>query len=150
LRLQKNSYSCGVIAIMNAAKCFRRNLSENVVKKFTMTTKKDGTGDLGITTALKEFKFEYEIVDTTDWNVANDFAMNSLCFGFPVIVCSNNMQHWMVIGGLIGNNFIVFDSSNSKRNKKEHGVRIIESKRLKKVWKSSSGRFFGVRVKGNR
>jgi ABC-type bacteriocin/lantibiotic exporter with double-glycine peptidase domain len=132
---------------MNAAKCFRKNLSENVVKKFTMTTKKDGTGDFGITTALREFGFEYDTIDTKLWDEALDFVMNSLCFGSPVIICSHNLQHWMVVGGMIGNDFIVFDSSNSKRNKKEHGVRIIEANRLKRIWKSNCNRLFGIRVK---
>lgn len=150
MRFQKDSYSCGVYAVMNAAKCLGIDLKRRDITKFSKTTKEKGTSEKGILKALagngmlgEEFSFNsyeremaFEILD----NVLVGPCVN------PVILCVDNDDHWCTLIGKLGNKYILFDSDRSKYNKEENGIHVITVDELESYWRSSKDTYYCIIV----
>lgn len=147
MRLQRDSFSCGVAVIINAILCFGKIVSEKQVRKFSNTTKELGTDEKGILNALKHLGFRGEEYYLSK-NWTEDALYEALSFGWPVIICVDNLDHWCCVIGHMANKYVVFDSLNSKSNKKENGTYVLTPNQLRKRWKSKDdGSYYAIVVK---
>jgi len=150
MKLQNNSYSCGIYAIMNAAKCLGIDLPRKKISQFS-GTKKNGTSEKGIIKSLRKNKFtaqEFEFSSTSYDNNKYRALRNlksSLRNGNPVILCVDKNSHWCTVIGMLGGKFILFDSDIDAENKREHGTQIVKENQLVERWASYKN-FYGIRV----
>lgn len=146
MRFQRTKYSCGPVAIVNAARVFGDKLTEKAVSAHTGTTKKDGTGAFGIHQGLERigYKFtEHSFVSREEaWSALHD----SLTEGSPVILSADVHSHWVVAVGLVGERVILIDSEQVPRNKKENGVWVLTQGQLFKRWTKSQDTYYGISV----
>mgnify|MGYP003428555599 CR=1 FL=1 len=150
MRYQKHPYSCGAAAVVNAVRCFGKRVAEMKVRSFSSTTKEDGTDEHGIIAALRGLGHDGESFSTGSKDAALDRLFVSLADGHPVIICTQNMQHWITVIGYIGVDsgnimYVVADPTNTQRNKEENGVHVLSPKLLKKSWQARDGKYFGIR-----
>jgi len=150
MRFQKDSYSCGVYAVMNAAKCFGIDLKRRQITKHSKTTKENGTSEKGILKALdgncmvgEEFSFNkaerdmaFEVLD----NVLIGPCVN------PVILSVDNDNHWCTLVGKIGSKYLLFDSDRSKYNKEENGIHVLSVEELENYWRSVNNKYYCIVV----
>jgi ABC-type bacteriocin/lantibiotic exporter with double-glycine peptidase domain len=146
MKLQRDSYSCGVYAIINAAKCLGIDLTRRDITKFSKTSREKGTSEKGILKALKcnnlsgkEFTFKSQ-------KEAVEFIDNLLKFEKPVILAVDNDSHWCTIIGTFGKKYIMFDSDRSKYNKEESGVHLLSSEELDSRWKNENNKYYCIVV----
>lgn len=150
MKFQKDSYSCGVFAVMNAAKCLGIDLKRRSITKYSKTTKENGTNEKGILRALsnngmvgEEFTFKEEQVDEAFEVLDNVLVGASLN---PVILSVDNDNHWCTLIGKLGYKYILFDSDRSKYNKEENGVHVLTKEELEAYWKSSTNKYYCIIV----
>lgn len=150
MKFQKDSYSCGVYAVMNAAKCLGIDLKRRDITKYSNTTRENGTSEKGILAALdgngmvgKEFTFsKHKSKDAFE-------LLNQVLAGpcvNPVILCVDNDNHWCTLIGQIGNKYIIFDSDRSKYNKEENGIHVISEIELDNYWISQGSKYYCIVV----
>lgn len=150
MRYQKDPYSCGPAAVINALRCFGKNLPERAVRVFSSTTPERGTDEHGIIAALRGLGFDGETFERSSFDEAFDEVRSNIDEGYPVILCIWYMQHWVTVVGSFGRDpgngtrLVVADPSNSDRNAKENGIKILTKKQLKKSWRSRDGKYFGI------
>ena len=149
MKYQKDPYSCGAAAIVNALRCFGRKVSEMKVRSFSNTTS-DGTDEKGILNALKSLKFEGKSFELSDKNEALKILRTALNKGNPSILCIQQSQHWVTVVGMAdnGTKFIVADPAKTVRNLAENGVYVLSKKELLKTWQwlPVEKPFFGIVV----
>jgi len=147
MRYQKDSFSCGAAAVVNAVRCFGRRIAEKNVRVFSNTTPEDGTSEEGIISALRGLGHGAESFEFMTRVAAADQLRENLMQGRPSIICIQNLQHWVTVVGMIGNKFVIFDPANTKGNKLENGMHILSLRNLKRLWQARNGRYFGITCK---
>ena len=143
MRIQPDSFSCGVYAVMNAARALGVVLKRKDIVKYSKTTKQ-GTTEKGVIRSLEKLKFS---VDTFCLPYISAFPnlQNLLRKNNPVIIYLPREEHWCTVIGMIGDNFILFDSDNEKYNAKEHGVQILSAEELAERWEDRTY-YYGIVV----
>ncbi len=153
MRYQQLPYSCGAAAARNALKCFGMNVPERIIRVRAGTTKTLGTQELGIIKALRTFGRDPHFFVEKKRSQALETLLGYVnVSGFPVIICVQNMQHWVVVVGALNVaspavRFIIVDSTRTKKNKRENGVSIVTKDDLMELWSSKEKKFFGIVVK---
>lgn len=145
MRLQTDSYSCGVYAIINAARCLGIDLKRRNITKFSKTTKESGTSEKGIINALK---YNNLLASPSILECELDAfktLKSSLQQNKPAIISVDNDSHWCVVIGTLGEEYIIFDSDYSKNNKKENGIHILSSSKLNDRW-ANKGKYYCIVV----
>lgn len=150
MKYQKDPYSCGATAVVNALRCYGKNVSERSVRVLARTTPENGTDEHGIIAALRGFGGDGQTFVYKNFENAFAEVVSWIDEGYPVILCTWSMQHWVTVIGKLGRDpgngttLIIADPSNSDRNTSENGIKIMTKKQLKKSWKSPDGKFFGI------
>ena len=150
MKLQPDKFSCGVYAVMNAAICLGVRLTPKKVLKYSNTTKK-GTSEVGVKNALLGNKLSYKEFTYKD----SDLPLNKLkaiielssaiANGTPAILCVDKWDHWIVVVGKIGTNYVIFDSDSTRKNIKENGTYVLTIEELTKRWLFNDG-YYGIVV----
>lgn len=146
MKYQKDTYSCGAAAVVNVLRCFGKKIPEKNVRAYSSTTEKDGTDEHGIIAALRAFGLDGTTFQTENKADACALLRKNFQYG-PVIICTQNLQHWVTIIGMVGDwedSYIVVDPARTIENKKENGVRIFTKKQLLKTWQARNGKLFGI------
>jgi ABC-type bacteriocin/lantibiotic exporter with double-glycine peptidase domain len=148
MRYQEKTYSCGAAVVLNAARCFGKRIPERIIRSIAETTE-EGTGEDGIIRALGILGLTAHAFHCPDFGQAVEQIRLGLVTGNPTILCTWNLQHWVLVIGSMDNytRYIVVDSSNSKRNKKENGIRILSTSDLRRSWQMSKGGFYGITIR---
>lgn len=150
MRYQMKPYSCGAAAVVNALRCLGKNISEKNVRKLAFTTEEKGTDEHGIISSLRQLGRDGTAFEFEKFDEAFSELESWIDEGYPVIICTWSMQHWVTVVGKMGRSpgngvsFIVVDPSNSERNTRENGVKVMTKKQLKVSWKSREKKFFGI------
>lgn len=115
--------------------------------KKAMGTTEDGTDEPAVIEGMRSFGFVVNKYETTDQTAAWAWLKDCLDNERPVIACVMNWGHWVAVIGRIGNRIIIFDSSNTKSNKSEHGVHVLSRKEFIRRWSHSrNGNCSGISV----
>lgn len=143
MKLQPDSFSCGVYAVMNAAKALGVDLRRKDIVKHSKTSK-NGTTEKGILRALKGNKFT---VATFSLPYIRALPKLKECIekNNPVIIYLPKEEHWCTVIGMIGDSFILFDSDNELHNAKEHGIQILSAEGLAERWEDGTY-YYGIAV----
>lgn len=150
MKLQRDSYSCGVYSVMNAAKCFGINLKRRDITKYSNTNREKGTNEDGILNALdgnglhgecfifrKDEHIEaYELID----EVLAGPGVN------PIILAVDDDNHWVTLIGKLGSKYILYDSDNGKNNRDENGVQLLTYNDLEERWRSKKHTYYCIVV----
>jgi ABC-type bacteriocin/lantibiotic exporter with double-glycine peptidase domain len=149
MKYQEKSYSCGAAVVLNAARCFGKRIPERIIRSIAETTSDEGTQEDGIVRALGILGLTAHAFTIPDFDLALEQIRLGLVTGNPTILCTWNLQHWVLVIGATDNftRYIIIDSSNSKRNKKENGVRILLTSELRRSWQMRKGGFYGINIR---
>jgi ABC-type bacteriocin/lantibiotic exporter with double-glycine peptidase domain len=145
MRFQRDGHSCGVLAILNAAKAIGVRLSEREIRKHSGTTT-DGTTQHGILNALERLGLKGTEIKQTDKDEAFASVIDAVDEGKAVILAVEEDQHWVAGIGTCGKRLVTFDSWNSKDNVAEAGVEVWDARTLRKWWTKVDGQFYGIIV----
>lgn len=147
MRYQKTCYSCGAAAVVNALKCFGRNVAERIVRPLAGTTEEDGTGEDGIVEALGSLGYSSKIFSSDKKKESLSNLRKELDEGNPVIIVVDKDTHWVTVVGRIGKKFLIFDSTRTQVNIKENGIVILGEREIFNRWTQGEQGFFGIVVK---
>lgn len=147
MKFQRDSYSCGVVALMNAFRCFGEKVPEKQVRAHAATTEEHGTQEHGLKNALERLGWSWEELGEGKEGPAWSKLIESVEGGFPVVLLFDRWQHWATAIGAIGDRIIVFDSTRTMKNKEEHGVHVYTRKQLLRRWHPYEGKHYGIIVK---
>jgi ABC-type bacteriocin/lantibiotic exporter with double-glycine peptidase domain len=146
MRFQRDAYSCGIFAIMNALRAVGVKVSEKRVRAHSATTEEHGTNEHGVLNALERIGFKSEEIRATGKNEAWKKLSESLESGRPVILSVDSDRHWVAAVGLCGDFVVVFDSQRTQKVKDENGSIVYGKKNLLRRWSCKGDRFFGISV----
>ncbi len=136
MKFQALPYSCGAAAVVNALRCLGKKVSETRVRALAGTTEADGTPPSGIREAIVALGYEAADFEFTSRRQAVKKLEKALAEGNPVIICTQNWQHWItVVAGLDGfRRFLVADPANTVKNLAENGTSTLSRRELLKTW----------------
>jgi len=137
LKYQSNDYTCGIYAVFNLLKLMNIRATIKSIAKFTGTTPERGTNEFGIMNALTNFGIETGVVHCLPKDLPLDIPV-------PMIICTNNLNHWVVVVCKIGKNYLIIDSNNTRQNKNENGAYVLNRKNLLKKWRNSENVCYGI------
>jgi ABC-type bacteriocin/lantibiotic exporter with double-glycine peptidase domain len=120
---------------VNAARALGIKLTEREVRAHTGTTKKDGTNEHGIKSALERLGFSFHEIRAQK-GVAFDVLFRALTDGSVGILSVEEGRHWAAAIGIIGERVITFDSWTSAANKAECGIDVLNRWQLTRWWVS--------------
>ncbi len=135
MKIQRDKYSCGPVAIVNALRALGIKVPERRVRAHTASKKGQGTTEHGIRNALERLDFttvEMTLDSSTELDFQHLYAQVS--FGNPVLLHVDG-DHWIAAIGVMGPLIIVFDSENIPENKSESGVYVYNARQLCSRWK---------------
>lgn len=135
MKYQLTDHGCGPAALCNALACFGMVLKEKEIAKLAKTTKRNGTSEEGIKTALDSLGFQW-----TELSHPTKFR-KSLTDGHPVVAVVEKYSHWITIVGKLGKNFVVVDPDKSKVGRMEIAVFIVSKDELKNY-----GKYYGISI----
>jgi ABC-type bacteriocin/lantibiotic exporter with double-glycine peptidase domain len=148
MKYQKDSFSCGAAAVVNALRCFGVRVPEKRVRAHSATTEKDGTNEHGIRNALERLGFAGDELRMGKEGAAWTGLTESVEGGSPVILLFDRWQHWTVAAGILGKDrIVVVDSTRTKKNKEENGVHVYTRKQLFRRWHRYQGEHYGISVR---
>lgn len=147
MRFQSNQSSCGPAALRNALLCHGIIRSEDELAALSGMTPEDGTSARGLAKALAAVAKEHpRIVNTSISESRDDVALLKVYFsiqqGHPVILCVDQMEHWVTAFGIMGSNvFHVADSADNEM------VKHYSSGELLARWRGVTRKpYFGIVV----
>lgn len=147
LKFQRDSYSCGVAATINAIRCYGRKIPERQIRAHSATKEEYGTSEHGIKNSLLRVGYNSKDLNTTNKQEFLSSIISSLTEGNPIILLVDKRQHWVVCMGMLGSNkYLVFDSTRTKKNKEEHGVHVYRGTQLASRIKNTDGTYYGILV----
>lgn len=135
MKRQKSPWSCGAAVVRNALRVFSIRVSETEVRKCAGTSKKMGTNEQGIISAIRNWGFKATEHRFDSKAEAWDWLHQTLQEGHPVILAVENWEHWVTaIGSLGPTGVAVFDPANWKYNVDENSIHIWNKKTLLFKW----------------
>lgn len=132
---------------MNAARCYGRRIPEPIVRKVAETTPEQGTDEAGIINALAVFNLVGTPFEEGDIDAALARLQAQIYNREPAIICTQQLQHWVLVIGSVADRFVIIDSSRTKFNLRENGVRLLTVKELRKTWRAKGDRYFGILIR---
>lgn len=145
MKLQRAPYLCGPLSVVNAARALGVRLTEREVRVHTGTTKKDGTNQYGIQSALEKLGFTFNEIKSRDREIAFNDLYGFLKSGYAVILSVEDCRHWAAAIGVIGQRVVTFDSWNSAANKSECGVDVVDRKQMFRWWTpDADGNYYAI------
>jgi len=144
MRIQRTAFSCGPLAILNAASALGVRLTEREIRLHTGTTKKEGTNSFGMLSALERLGFEFR--QTNDHkHAAFHTLLESIVEGYVGVLCVEEGNHWIAAVGVVGSRIVTFDSWNSAKNKSECGIDVLDQKQLMRWWSHGpANEYYGI------
>jgi ABC-type bacteriocin/lantibiotic exporter with double-glycine peptidase domain len=124
-----------------------KKVSEKQFRSHAATHEEWGTQEHGIKQALERLGFNYEEVNEGKEGVAVQSITDAVLGGFPVVLCVSRGQHWISLIGMVGKNFVTFDSIDTKTNRSENGVHVYSKKQLLRRWTKYKDKHYAIIVK---
>jgi ABC-type bacteriocin/lantibiotic exporter with double-glycine peptidase domain len=145
MKYQKDTWTCGAAAVVNALRCHGRKVSEYKVRGLagTVPDVRDSSGKLlehggtdhnGMVEAIRELGYSateyFSMSEEDSW----EWLHGQLIHGHPVILCVEAWMHWVVCAGTLGDRVVIINSSNFKNNQAENGVHVWDKDKLVEQW----------------
>lgn len=94
-----------------------------------------GTDELGLIHAAREFGFVAVPNHTRDIHSAWAFVRSNALDGRPSILCVDSWGHWSTVTGIIGERVILIDPARTQENRRENGCHPLRRQDLVRRWK---------------
>lgn len=150
MHFQKTCYSCGAASIVNALKCFGRNVSERKCRSLAGTSAEDGTEESGILSAIDALGYRSAVFSSEKKKESLQFLRQCLDDGKPVIIVSDRDTHWMTVVGRLGKRFLVTDPARTIASIKENGIHVLGEKELFIRWTLGNDGHYGIAIGGKK
>jgi ABC-type bacteriocin/lantibiotic exporter with double-glycine peptidase domain len=126
MRFQQSNFTCGPASILNAflALGARQLPTEKVMAQLAQCLPNTGADVFDVAAAITLLGFR---VAETRSPEDVEFYIKQGC---PVLLVAYQDTHWVTVVGLFGDRWVVVDSDNSRRNKKENGTFVLAHKDL--------------------
>ena len=136
---------CGAATVCNALRCYNRKVTQRRVCLLAGGGSKEGLDEHDLIQALSALNHSTSTISTDK----ESDAIGTLQFearSHPVIISAEKEDHWVVVIGVLGDRFILFDSNRTLRNKAENGVQVLTPGKLARYWVGKGGKYFGIVV----
>ncbi len=151
MRYQVKPGWCGAAAIQNALQIHGRRVGQERIAELAGTSVEEGTDEHGIIAALDALGFAPTEFTTDNLTSARRWVRSFASIA-PLILCVDQLEHWVCVAGGCGERLYVFDSSRDPWNKRENGAWSISVASLLKRWRNSRrkagdfGLYYGIAV----
>lgn len=135
IKTQPDNYSCGIYSIINALLVYDDHRNREEIKELSKTTYRKGTDEIGIKNCLTELGYKSREYVTKNKNAAWRWVLKN-SISYPLILCTEDNQHWAVVIGRIRNKVILVDYED---------IKIIGKQELLLDW-SYKGSFWGLKI----
>lgn len=112
-KAQELSYSCGANAIKNCLIMYGEKYSEKRIRELAGTTK-EGTSAQGIIKCLKQLGYGYKVYQYSNREAFEKNLVKCLDQDRPVIVLTDNCDHWVAVVSRFHRRLVVIDSTFKK------------------------------------
>lgn len=145
MKIQRDRFSCGVFAVLNALRALGVKVSEKQVRQHTATARGQGTTEHGIRNALERFGCYGDELHLADKAEGFDVVHAHVLNGAPVLLYVDG-DHWVTAVGACGDRLLIFDSENEPDNRAEHGVHVYDARKLARRWLKDRGarKLYGI------
>ena len=134
---QRRRSSCGAACIKNALRLLGTRVTEAKCRRLCGTTEA-GTDELEIAAGLKALGYTHEPFTCRRGGPAVDALRQHLTSGYPVILCVDLDDHWVLACQLYGVDVVVHDPAT--------GLRIVSEVALAGRWVSGKGEYYGMAI----
>lgn len=138
VRYQEKPYSCGPSALLNACRVLGKKVSERKLRPLAECSEENGTNEVGLISAARNLGYTATTHSSADQKAAWAFVRSNILDGKPVLLCIDNWGHWVTAVGIIGDQILVIDPANTKKNSDENGIHPMNRRALFKRWKCPS------------
>ncbi len=144
--VQKSRFSCGAACLRNALQVLGRSVTEHEVRRRARTTPHGGTSEHDMIRAIHSYGYRARVGRwanrVEDRAAAWKWLCDELDAGHPVILNVDDLSHWVLAVGRMGNKVAVSDPQRSRgivpgRVVKLYGRRTF----LKRWWCSAPARW---------
>lgn len=146
MKIQRDDFSCGVNALINALGAMGKHISESEARKNSGTTSRDGVTQFGILQVIDRIGFNHKIIEAP-FKEAHKYLIEHLETGNSAVILTENSNHWEAAIGVLGKRIIVFDGQKSANTKKEAGVFVLSVRQLQFYWKSENNLRYAILIK---
>ena len=140
MKMQRDKFSCGTFAVLNALAAVGKRATEKRVRVDAGTTRAHGTTDHGIRQALDRQGFTGSNLPTSADAFWSELTV-AMTAGDPCILLVDDAEHWVAVIGKIGQRVLVFDSDGDRQ---EHGIHVFTQRGL---MRRVGARRFGIRMR---
>lgn len=136
MKLQEKKYSCAAASIRAALYSLGHNVSESAVRTVSGTDK-SGTDEIGILKAIRRYGHTAREYQFHSYKEAWEWLKQALHMGRPVLMCSDNWNHWVTAIGRYGAKVWIFDpdSTTKKRRNRYSGLELYSKNNWMRRWK---------------
>lgn len=143
--VQKSGFSCGAACLRNALQILGRIVDENEVRRRARTTPQDGTSETDLIRAMRAYGYrarEGRFTDRrADADAAWDWLLSELDAGRPVILNVDNLSHWVLAVGRLGDKVAISDPQRVGRIVPGRVLKLYGRRTLMKRWWCNAGRW---------
>lgn len=132
MKLQRDSYSCGAVALVNALGAMGRRVSERDARKYSGTTEK-GVTQHGLLQAIEAFGFVHETMEAA-FDEAYEKLHAHLAAGSAAILETEDSNHWEAAVGVLGARIVVLDGQRAVNSRAQAGVLVLSPRQLRSYW----------------
>lgn len=134
---QRRRSSCGAACMKNAVRLLGTRVTEAKCRRLCGTTDA-GTDELEIAAGLRALGYQHEPFSYRRGGLATDALRKHLTAGWPVIICVDHDDHWILACQLTGVDVVIHDPAT--------GLRIVGEIALAGRWVSDKGEYYGMAV----
>ena len=137
---------CGPASIVNCFRALGRKVPLARVGALATCTAEKGAPPDNLIEAIRALGFAATKMETTEARPAWEWIYGSLELGRPVIILTQDDEHYVAVVGLLGKRVIVVDSTNTIANKAENGTHVYSKREFMKRWMAKAGTYFGISI----
>lgn len=146
--VQKAGFSCGAACLRNALQILGRSCDEEDVRRRARTTPQDGTSERDLIRAIHSYGHRSREGRWSrrreDAKAAWSWLLTELDAGHPVILNVDNLTHWVLAVGRLGDRVAISDPQRGGRTVKGRVVKLYSRRTLLKRWWCNAGRLVAL------
>ncbi len=132
---QPNDWTCGPFALKHALVAMGKLATEKRISALARPHWWSGTDEVGLARAARAFDCDLPLVRRTDPGRARRALTRYLSQRIPVLLCVDNLEHWITAVRHEGNRFVIIDS------KQEPVLNVVSWPALRNRWKYTDEEF---------
>ncbi len=145
--VQRAGFSCGAACLRNALQVLGKSVDEQEVRRRARTTPQDGTSETDLCRAIRSYGYRPRVGRWSrrreDAQAAWTWLCKELDAGHPVILNVDDLSHWVLAVGRIGDRIAISDPQRVGRIVPGRVVKLYSRRKLLGRWWCNAGRLEG-------